>query len=607
MRERHALFLLLLLALLVRLAGLDHGLVIFSAEDPPPGVKGTVYTFYPDEREFMACFRSLGNSLAEYRGSSGEAGGFRLDIPTLLDTGKGVLSGRITFAPAWPLASLPVAPYLVFFTTIPLVAIKYLMGFYPAGLDSNAVFAESIRAGRILSAVAGAWLVLVIGALARLLCRSRIAVWTAMVIAALHPLGIMLGHYASYNVLVALLELAALLWMVRWHAVDDRRGLLLAGMLAGLALATKTTAGALLPLLVVTAASRTDRPLRERARSAAGALLAAAGAWILALSYSLLTRSGDIARTIRTQLLNVSGDISGLPIPKALVVANYYDTVLPFALSTGVALLAYASVPVLAARSLKWRYEPRSRGWLVVLVYLAAWLGLSSANGLNQASRMLVPSLLLVLALAAGLDALRGSGRAAALAAVLALVPAGAWLGAEAALTTRWFLQEDIRLRADRWIQARLPASTRIGYFYEMVYNYQPTLLYTDAFWRRHPIYNYTPELELAGDSFPVDVIVTNRMELLFDNWKLAPQADAILAHHGFERVATFSPELSWGPFRVVPESTRFFLPNLFVSEIYIYERTRADRDRLPAGQGASQAAPGADDAMRLDRVDSPS
>lgn len=603
MRERHVLFLLLLIALCVRLAGLDHGLIIFAADDPPQGVKGTVYTFYPDEREFMACFRSLGNSLAEYRGESGESGGFRLTLSTILDTARGVLTGRVTFAPAWPLASLPIAPYLIFFTTIPLVAIKYLMGLYPAGLDSNTVFAESIRAGRILSAVAGTWIVVVVGALARILCRSRVAVWSVMVIAALHPLGIMLGHYASYNVLVALLELASLLWMVRWHVLDDRRGLLFAGMLAGLALATKTTAGALLPLLIVTAVSRTDRPVRERVRSAGGALLSAAGVWVLALSYSLLTRSGDIARTIRTQLLNVSGDISGLPIPKALVVANYYDTVLPFALSTVVAILAYASVPVLAARSLKWRYEPRSRGWLVVLVYLAAWLALSSANGLNQASRMLVPSLLLVLALAAGLDALRSSGRVAAFAALLALVPAGVWLGAEAALTTRWFLQEDIRLRADRWIQARLPPSTRIGFFYEMVYNYQPTLLYTDAFWRRQPIYNYTPDLELAGDSFPVDVIVTNRMELLFDNWKLAHQADTILARRGFDRVATFSPELSWGPFRVVPESTRFFLPNLFVSEIYIYERTRAERDPPSAGQG--QAALGGDDETSLDRVDS--
>ncbi len=576
MRERSLLLVVLFLSLAVRLAGIEHGLIVFAADDPPPGVKGTVYTFYPDEREFMACFRSLGNSLAEFRaeeeaGRSG--GGFRLDAGTLATVARGVLSGRITFAPAWPLASLPVAPYLVFFATIPLVAFKWLFGLYPGGLDSNAVFADSILAGRFLSAVAGTLLVLIVRALALQLCRSRSAAWTATIIAAFHPLGIMLGHYASYNVFVACLELGALLGFVRWHAVDDRRGLLWGGAVAGMALATKTTAGALLPLLVVAAAVRTDRPILERSRAAAGGLVAAAIAWLVALSYSLLTQTGDIARTIRTQLLNVSGDISGLPIPKDVVVANYYGVVLPFALSTVVAYLAYLSVPVLAARVLRWKYDGRSRGLLVTFVYLAVWLGLSSANGLNQASRMLVPALLLALSLAVAIDLLVRAGRIGPIVAGLLLVPAGGWLAGEAAITARWFTTEDVRLQADRWIATHLPPATRVGFFYEMVYNYQPTSLYVDAFWRRDPVYRYTPELSLAGDSFPVDVIVTNRMELLFDNWQLAPDADRILGERGFERLATFTPDLALGPFHVVPESPRFFLPNLFVSEIYIYGR----------------------------------
>lgn len=566
MKPRAALILVCLLAFVLRVAGNGHGLIVFHADDPPPGVKGTVYTFYPDEREFAACFRSLGNSFAEYQAST-IAGGMKIDAAAMKAVAKGFLTGRITFAPAWPLASLPIANYLIFFATLPVVAVKKALGLYPV-LDSNAVFADAMMVGRFLSAIFGALLVVVVHRILALLSKRPEVIWTGTILAALMPLGVMLGHYASYNVIVAFLELAAIRYLVADHETSDPKALTRAAVCAGLAIATKTTAGALLPLIALSVAIRRDISPRDKFVRAVRALAIAGGTWLLALSYSLFTRFQDIVKTIVTQTDNITGKISGRTTPKGIVFENYYGTVLTFALSALVAYAAYVSIAFLVARA------RASRSHAVIAAYLLLWLGLSSFNGLNQASRMLVPSILLLISLCVMLDSLAARlGRPALLAASCLLI---ANASVDAGLTAHFFLQPDVRIEADRWIEENIPPGSTIGFFYEMIYNFQPTDLYTDYFWRAHRRYAYQPDLAMdrpIPDS--VAFIVTNRMELLDENRELAPRIDAILAEQGFTRVAEFEPDLSLGPHRLAYESERFFLPNLFVSKIMIFARKR--------------------------------
>ncbi len=561
---RFVLILICLASLSLRLAGNDHGLVHFHADDPPPGVKGTVYTFYPDEREFAACFRSLGNSFAKYA-SANNAGGMKIDAETLITVAKGFLTGQITIAPEWPLASLPVANYLIFFATIPVVGMKKLLGLYPV-LDSNAIFAEAMMVGRYISAFFGMLIVVVVHRLLDLLCKRPEAVWTGTFLAALMPLGIMLGHYASYNVIVAYLELSVIMYLVADQEAYHPYALKRAAILSGIAIATKTTAGALVPLIALALLIRRDETPREKLSRAGRAFSALIVTYGLTLAYSLLTRFDDIIKTIRTQLLNATGDISGLPTPKDIVFTNYYGTVLTFALSASVAYAAYISIVPLLARARS------SRSHIVIAAYLLLWLGLSSFNGLNQASRMLVPSLLLLVSLCLFLDALFVRFDRIAMVPVAAALVLNA--GVDAALVRKFFLDRDIRIESSDWIAEHIPPGETIGFFYEMIYNYQPTILYTDYFWRARKHYNYQPELSLA-EPIPDSVtwIVTNRMELLSDSRVLYPHVDNILTQNGFIPVAEYEPDLSFWNHRIRYESERFFLPNLFVSKISIYKR----------------------------------
>lgn len=572
------------------MSGFDHGLVYFRADDPPPGIKGTVYTFYPDEREFAACFRSLGNTLA-LEGADGDTGRIRGAVAikkrSAGDMAKGFFTGRITFAPAWPFSALPVTPYLIFLATSVSIGIKHMVGIYPV-LDSNLIFAESMLIGRAISAFFGVLTIILMHAFLRLLSKRREVIWTGTLLSALMPLGIVVSHYATYNGIVAFLEIMTLYHLVRFHEAPDSRAILRAGVTAGIALATKTTAGALIPLIAIAIAIRTEESLPERIKIAARTFGRLVATYAFLLSYSILTRFGDIKKSVFDQLGAVSGTFGDLAVAneKALIVSNFYGHVLPFSLSASVAALALVSVPLILFKALRmmqacptpWTktralrsFSSGSRGVLLIGTYLGLWLAFSSFNVFNQAFRLLTLCLLVVLSVSILLDAIsrRFGARWTYALMVIMLVHQSA----DAVIIRKFFTRPDIRFVANEWIDSHIPSGSRIGFFYEMAYNLQPTEIYTDYFWRRHKKFAYTADLSLDSASFPVDFIVTNRMDLLTDSYALYPHVDAIMESRGFVKLAEFEPDVALGRYSLLYECTSFYQPYLLVSKIFIYGR----------------------------------
>ncbi len=560
-RARLALVLLFLAAFILRVAGNDWGIVAYRSPDPPPGVRGTVYTYFPDEREFLACFRALGSSLARVSGEEA-SGGFSLSGDAFGRAARGILSGEVTFAPEYPTAVSPLVSYLVFFAAVPVVMLKKLLGFYP-GFDSNTVFAEALMVGRWLAAVFG---VLVVGLTVRvlgLLGLRGAGLWTGAILATLLPIGVVVGHYCNYNAEATFFDLLALGAILRAAEPGSDRRFGRAGIAAGLAIATKLTAGPLLPILVVGAFLRTDRPWRGRIALAARGAAAAVGVYIAIILYSVVTQTAEMARAFHIYGFNIVGG-AGAPSTPAMVASNYLLMVMPFCLSP------LGWIAGLGALGWLVRRAASERAAFLHLLFVGTWLGLSLFNPNNMAYRMFTPAMLIVIAFARGVEALslRRRTAALALAAVVALNQA-----VDTALITRFFLAEDVRETASRWVEREIPAGASIGNFYDMVYNYHPDILYTDYFWNRERVYRYRSKLALDKGGFPVDWIVTSRAELLKRDYARTPQAADIMDRAGFRRVAVFEPDLSLGPYRVPYESESMFALNLFVSRIEIYRR----------------------------------
>lgn len=557
--DRTLLAILFLVALALRLAGWDWGLVHYRPESLPENVRGTVYTYTPDEREFVACYRALGTSLARVRAADGGAA---------LTPGRAialVLAGRITIAPEYPTASTPLAPYLIFAASLPVVAARAAIEGVP---DSNTIFATAILTGRFLSAILGSLLVLLVYRLLGALGVGRFAslfgaAWTAVL-----PVGVMNGHSASYNTLVSALEIMTLLAIVRMASGDARLHGNRAGMLAGLALTAKATAGPLLPLLAFASWRHTDGGPAERLVAVFRAQLRAVFVYGGILAYTFLTQNAELWRSLDMYAQNIRGNY-GPPASTGVVILNFFDLVMPFCLSWSGALLAALSLPVLAVAAF------RDRRVALVGAFTAAWLLLSFANPNNQATRMTTLSLLAVVAGALLLDRFRSRGTAGTVRRVAVALGAIVLVHAavDSALLVRFYRSEDVRDRASAWVEATIPRGARIGNFYEMIYNYHPRVLYTDYFWEDPKRWIYHENLSLASGTFPVDWIVTSRAELLKHDLHRAPQAEALLASAGFRKVAEWEPDLAIGSYRIPYESERYFSPNLFVSRIEVYRR----------------------------------
>lgn len=577
----------LILAFALRFAGQDWGIIHFHADDLPDGVRGTVYTFFPDELGFAACFRSLGGSYAAFAAER-MPGGVHRDASSAVALLSGFLSGRITFAPEYPSAISPVSSYLVFAGTIPYVGLKYVLGMYLA-LDSNTVMVEALRFGRFLSALFGVLSIVVIFKILQELTTSSLAQRGGAAMAALLPVSIVVGHYCNYNSTVTFFELVALLGMLRFLSVDPSpRRLHGSAVFTGLALATKVTAVFLFPLLILAVLLQSSWPWRRRFQTTLFGLSIAGSTYLLLISYSLVTRWSDWVKAVHVYGQNATGEIGPPSVSSAIIAWNFVSNTVPFCLSPVGAVLAMAGFIILVFAAL------RSRSHLLVAVFLAIWLSMTVIHPNSSAFRLLTPSLLAVIGIAVLLERLCLRGRPFRLLAAVLLTACLINQSVDAWLIQRFFRAEDIRETSSRWVEEHVPRGSRIGLFYDMVYFYDPVVLFTDYFWRRDRHYRYHTSLDLASGSFPVDFIVTTQSELIQHNAREAARVDEIFRAAGFRKAAEFEPNLSIGCYRKPYESALIFAYNLFVSRMLIYER-------IPGG--VPSAFPGADTSAEQESI----
>jgi YYY domain-containing protein len=157
------------------------------------------------------------------------------------------------------------------------------LGVFEPGLRND--FRSIVLAGRVLSALAG---VLTVWALFRLAARlfGRPAGVLAAAFLAVCPLHVQCSHFLATDVMLTLLVVLALHACVDLAERGRRRDALAAGILVGLALATKVSAAPLLvPLLLAVALG--DR--RERLARAGQGALALAAAFLVGQPYAVLS------------------------------------------------------------------------------------------------------------------------------------------------------------------------------------------------------------------------------------------------------------------------------------------------------------------------------
>ncbi|HEX5854903.1 MAG TPA: glycosyltransferase family 39 protein, partial [Thermoanaerobaculia bacterium] len=231
---RGPLLLLALLALAIRLVGLDFDQNHF---------------FHPDER-------AIGDAIL-----------------------------RLSFHP------LQLNPHFFAYGSLPFYLTKGVSSLLAAlsGRDWFASYDGVVHVGRFLSALAGALTVLLVAAVGRRLYGPKAGLLAGLLLA-LAVLHVQTSHFASTDVTLTLLVLLALAASGRLARLGRVRHALLAGALTGLALATKASAAPLfLPLAVATfLACRPARAWRKGALLLAAAGLATLVAFFLGEPYAFL-------------------------------------------------------------------------------------------------------------------------------------------------------------------------------------------------------------------------------------------------------------------------------------------------------------------------------
>ena len=135
-----------IIALSVRIYYNKWGIVHYKTDKLPKNVFGTVYTYMPDEKEFLGCYRALGWSAAKVFGGML----FKINIQTLKYTLKNIINGNLTFAPVYPTTFTPLMSYFVFFISLPIIFIKFILRLYPE-FSSNYIFADALIIGKYLT------------------------------------------------------------------------------------------------------------------------------------------------------------------------------------------------------------------------------------------------------------------------------------------------------------------------------------------------------------------------------------------------------------------------------------------------------------------------
>ncbi|HYN87659.1 MAG TPA: glycosyltransferase family 39 protein, partial [Ardenticatenaceae bacterium] len=333
-----------------------------------------------------------------------------------------------------------------------------------AGVYASAqAFADDFRAdptllyliARATSAVLGALTVLATYGLAHA-ARGRSVALLAAWLATVAYLLVRESHFAVNDALVTLMTTMALLFCARIAATGRRADSFAAGALTGLAFAAKYTGAAVLaPFILAHVLSPGQRKLGNLALG----LVAALAASLIAFP-PLLLEPGRVAGDIYTHLyLSGRNGYDGMDPAGGYV---YYLKVLVVGLGWPLLLAAGAGLVHSAVR--------RDQRLLVIAALPVALYAFMGQQRMYFA-RFILPALPPLLVLAATVsDAgvarlLQRVNRPGLAAAVVAIT--GVLLGARPALDAvrfdRLLAREDTRTQARAWIEAHIPAGTRIA------------------------------------------------------------------------------------------------------------------------------------------------
>jgi hypothetical protein len=340
-------------------------------------------------------------------------------------------------------------------------AFTYLLGAVyrvAFGADAQRRFATDpagvLLTARLLSAALG------VGSVAATLAAGR--TWfdrrTGLLAAAVMAVAFLPAFYARLGLgdAASVLACALAVWAAARIAAADRRAdYALAGAFAGLAAATKYTAGAVLVLVPLAAVVAPRRNPRRVAGHVALAAAAALAAFLVANPFALLDRHAFVADLGRLQRFTVGPPLVGQLERDGVA---YYLTSLGWALGIVPALAAGAGLALLAVRR---RPQALALGPFVVCFVL--YMGLHS----RFYARWMLP-LYPVLAILAAHAAVQLSGwlrRARVPEAVATALVAGALVGPALVPTlrnARTLAREDTRSRARAWLAEHVSRGTRV-------------------------------------------------------------------------------------------------------------------------------------------------
>ncbi|MDD5557600.1 MAG: DUF2298 domain-containing protein [bacterium] len=277
---------------------------------------------------------------------------------------------------------------------------------------------------------------------------------------------VQLSHFLTVDVMLASL-VTATLWACALVMGEGRiRHSLLAGLLAGLAMATKASAAPLVvPILVAHAAARPRggaiRPAR-RLGTALASLLAAAGVFLVCEPFFLLDHA-EFMRQLREQKNMVSGNWAPpWTLQYEHTVRGFYQlrNLVAYCMGPPLGLAVLSGTGYLLAR---WLRRP-SRGTLLLLAWVVP-VGAATLSFRVKFLRYLAPLIpFLCLLGAQGLcllhDRIRGRAGRLAVRAVAGIAVASSLF--YAAAFARIYGREDPRVRASDWIYEHLPRGSRI-------------------------------------------------------------------------------------------------------------------------------------------------
>jgi hypothetical protein len=346
-------------------------------------------------------------------------------------------------------------PPLAFYLFAAAAATAGLVPGHPLGPATQVDPSTAYLAARAVSALAFAAAVALVFA-TRSAADGRAGGFVAALCLALAPLAVREAHFATTDTL-AMTLVAAAIWAGRRAA--SRRAFLLAGALAGLAAATRYTAGVVVVFVLVTALYGEDRPrrLRER-RSSIRRIFADCLTDVLAVLAGSAIAFGAVVAMGGHPLQYVQGlaflggragqQYGGMPLGLL-----YHPTVsLPYGLGFGTYALTLAGVGLAIVR--------RTPFDVALLVYLGAGLAVIGFSH-EDFWRYTLPLLPPLCLLAGGLPRLvpAGPGRGLAVAGVLLLLLPSAYASVA---TDRLLGAEDTRQQAAEWLVRNAPAGSEL-------------------------------------------------------------------------------------------------------------------------------------------------